>query len=246
MRDQKNIRPDLAVLPEDSVLYQKQEERTEREKLSEMNRGQKAAYVIEYYGRNIVIAVAIAAFAIFLLVHFAFKKDIALFVLAVNTTTLETGAMDEASYYDGILSACGLKPERVSVSVDSSIGVSPDPNDAVNKTNVQAVQNRFMTNAVDVFFSDEELLYSLAEFDYLEDLRDCLPQEVLEAHGDALVYATSLETGESCPVGIRLPDNAWIQESGWYEGIEAVIGIGADTKHPEAAAALVLTVLGER
>lgn len=242
VREQKNVRPDMAVLPESSVLYEKQQESTEREKLSQMSRGQKAAYIAEYYGRNLVIAAALIAFVVFLILHFAFRKGIALYVLAVNTTTMQTGAMDEPSCYDSVLISCGVDPARVEVSVDSSIGVSPDPEDAVNKTNVQAVQNRFMANAVDVFFSDEELLYSLAEFDYLADLRDCLPQEVLEACGE-LVYVTSLETGETYPAGIRLPGNAWIEESGWYAG-NAVVGIGAGTQHPETAAALVREVLG--
>lgn len=243
-REQGNVRPDMAVLPEDSALYQKKKERNEREKLAEMSMGQKAAYILEYYGRDLVIAAVLLGIAVFFILHFALRKDIALYVLAVNTTTLETGAMDEPAHYAGILASCGIEPDRVSVSIDSSIGVSPDEEDAANRANVQALQNRFMANAVDVFFSDEELLYSLAEFDYLENLEDCLPKEVLQEYEEKLVYVTSLETGETYPAGIRLPDNAWVRESGWYEGSEAVAGIGADTKHLDAAAALVLEVLG--
>ena len=243
-REQTNVRPDMAKLSDDSALLQ-QDNRTERQKLSDMNGKEKLSYIAEYYGRTIILVTAGIIIAISLLIHFLFQKDIGLAVLAVNTTTMENTPADEAEYYDEVLSSCGIDPDSVRVSIDSSIGVSPNPNDSASQSNIQAIETRIMAGSVDVLFSDEDFLYSLGEFDYLEDLSTCLPQEVLEKYADDMVYTTSVETGETYAVGIRLSDNAWIEATGWYEGSDAVIGIAAGVQNPEAARALVLTVLGE-
>ena len=71
----KNVRPDFAKLPEDSEFYQPEDKRTTREKLKTMNRKEKAEFIVEYYGINIVVAVVLISVAIGLVVHFACKKE---------------------------------------------------------------------------------------------------------------------------------------------------------------------------
>ena len=46
--------------------------------------------------------------------------------------------------------------------------------------------------------------YSLGEFDYLADIREYLPEELLEKYKDDLVYVKSIETGKKYPIGIKL------------------------------------------
>ena len=82
----KNVRPDFAKLPEDSEFYQPEDKRTTREKLKTMNRKEKAEFIVEYYGINIVVAVVLISVAIGLVVHFACKKENVLSVYVVNTT----------------------------------------------------------------------------------------------------------------------------------------------------------------
>ena len=65
----KNVRPDFAKLPEDSEFYQPEDKRTTREKLKTMNRKEKAEFIVEYYGINIVVAVVLISVAIGLVVQ---------------------------------------------------------------------------------------------------------------------------------------------------------------------------------
>ena len=58
------------------------------------------------------------------------------------------------------------------------------------------------------FFADYDFFYSLGEFDYLADIREYLPEELLEKYKDDLVYVKSTETGKKYPIGIKLEKNA--------------------------------------
>ncbi|MGN0426984.1 MAG: hypothetical protein ACI4F0_04195 [Agathobacter sp.] len=243
-REQINVRPDMSTISDDSALLQ-QDTRSKRQILSDMNGKEKASFIAEYYGRKIVLGTVGIAIVIFLMVHFLFQKDTALSIIAVNTTTIGKTAADEPEFYSGVLASCGIEPDSVRVSVDSGFGVSPDPDDNVSQSNIQGIQTRLMAGSVDVLFSDEDFLYSLGEFDYMMDLRMCLPADVLKTYADELVYTKSIETGETYPVGIRLPENPWIADTGWYENQEVVVGIAEGAPNPKVAETLVLTVLGE-
>ena len=59
MDDQKNIKPDFSKAGEDSILYKKEEPKTEREKLKELHGKDKIWYLVHYYGLQTMVALAI-------------------------------------------------------------------------------------------------------------------------------------------------------------------------------------------
>lgn len=244
MQDEKNVRPDFAKLPETAVFYQPEDRRNTREKLKDMNGKEKIAFIAEYYGINILVAAFLIGVVIFLILHFAFGKDIGLNILAVNTTQEDSPA-DQAEFYTEFLEKNGVDLSKEEVSVNSNFGVSAKAEDSISQTNLQTVQTRLMSGSVDVFFANEDVLYSIGEFEYLADLTDYLPSDVIEKYEEDLVYVKGLESGETYPVGIRISaDNDWIRKSGWYpEG--TVVGIQTNAEHGELATALVLEILGE-
>ena len=139
----------------------------------------------------------------------------------------------------------GVDLSKEEVSVNASLGVSATAEDSVGQSNLQTIQTQLMAGAVDVFFADEDVLYSIGEFEYLADLNSYLPAEILEKYEEDLIYVKGIESGKSYPVGIRLSeDNEWIQESGWYPD-GATVGIQYNAEHGELAAALILEILGE-
>ena len=244
MQDEKNVRPDFAKLPEDSVFYQPEDRRSTRDKLKGMDFRQKDSFIAEYYGINILVTLALIGVVLFLILHFVFGKDVGFSIMAVNTTIEQCPADDEAFYKD-FLDERDFDWKKEKISIDSGMGVSKTAEDSASQTNLQTIQTRLMAGAVDVFMSDEELLYSLGEFDYLEDLSDCLPSEVLEQHKDDLVVAKCVDSGKMQTVGIRIPaDNAWLEASGWYPD-GAVMGIQSGAEHKELAVDFLLEVLGE-
>ena len=74
----------------------------------------------------------------------------------------------------------------------------------------------------------------LGEFDYLADIREYLPKELLETYEDDLVYVKSTETGKKYPIGIKLEKNAWVKETGWYPDT-CVVGLADGLKNKDLA-----------
>ena len=127
--------------------------------------------------------------------------------------------------------------KRDVVNLNYTIWIDPNSDSDVDSTNLSTIQVLFMTRSVDVFFSDEEFLKLMGGTDYLVDLRDYLPQELLDRYEDQQIKVLNTMTGETIVAGIWLEDNAWVQKTGWYEHTAAV-GLADGMKNPELAAAL--------
>ena len=128
----------------------------------------------------------------------------------------------------------GLDPDKSEVLVSSNLGASANENDGASAESIQMIQSLFMTQSVDVFFSDYDFFYSLGEFDYFTDIRECFPEEVLEKYKDDIVYVKSTETGKKYPIGIKLKGNAWVEKTGWYPDT-CVVGLAAGLKNKDLA-----------
>jgi len=243
-KQEYSIHPDNAKLSGDSAFYQPENKKTTREKLAGMDAKGRAAFIAEYYGLVIVLSLAAVGVLVFLVCHFAFGKDTVFNIMAVNTP-LEECPADEEEFYSAFLTENGVDLKKGKASVTSGLGVSEKGDDSASETNLNTIQMRLMACSVDVFLSNEEVLYSLGEFEYLADLTEYLPKELVEKYKDDFVYAKIIETGETWAVGLRLPaDNQWLVSTGWYPD-GTVIGIAAGAPNAELAKAYMLEVLGE-
>ena len=73
MDDQKNRKPDFSKAGEDSILYKKEEPKTEREKLKELHGKDKIWYLVHYYGLQTIVALAIIGIISFLIINYGGK-----------------------------------------------------------------------------------------------------------------------------------------------------------------------------
>ena len=219
MDDQKNIKPDFSKAGEDSILYKKEKPKTEREKLKELHGTDKVWYLVQYYGLQTVVALAVIGILAFLIVHYVTQKDTALEIMAVNAIQSEDNPAGDSGYYNGFLKENGLDPDKSEVLVSSNLGASANENDGASAESIQMIQSRFMTQSVDVFFAD---------------IREYLPEELLEKYKDDLVYVKSTETGKKYPIGIKLEKNAWVKETGWYPDT-CVVGLAEGLKNKDLA-----------
>ena len=232
MDDQKNIRPDFSKAGEDSILYKKEEPKTEREKLKELHGKDKIWYLVHYYGLQTMVALAMIGTISFLIIHYITQQDTALEIMAVNAIQSADNPAGDSGYYNDFLKENGLDPDKSEVLVSSNLGASANENDGASAESIQMIQSLFMTQSVDVFFSDYDFFYSLGEFDYFTDIRECFPEEVLEKYKDDIVYVKSTETGKKYPIGIKLKGNAWVEKTGWYPDT-CVVGLAAGLKNKD-------------
>ena len=234
MDDQKNIRPDFSKAGTDSILYKKEEPKTEKEKLKELHGTDKVWYLVQYYGLQTVVALAVIGILAFLIVHYVTQKDTALEIMAVNARQSADNKMEDSDYYDSFLKENGIDPDKNEVLVSSNLGASANENDGASAESIQMIQSRFMTQSVDVFLADYDFFYSLGEFDYLADIREYLPEDLLEEYKEDFVYVKSTETGKKYPIGIKLKGNAWVEKTGWYPD-SCVIGLAEGLKNSDLA-----------
>ncbi len=154
--------------------------------------------------------------------------------MAVNAIQSADNPAGDSGYYNDFLKENGLDPDKSEVLVSSNLGASANENDGASAESIQMIQSLFMTQSVDVFFSDYDFFYSLGEFDYFTDIRECFPEEVLEKYKDDIVYVKSTETGKKYPIGIKLKGNAWVEKTGWYPDT-CVVGLAAGLKNKDLA-----------
>ena len=178
---------------------------------------------------------------IFLIVHFATKTSFVMGVMAVNTD----GEHIEATgpdYFTDFLREHGVISKQDVVNLNYTIWIDPNSDSDVDSTNLSTIQVLFMTRSVDVFFSDEEFLKLMGGTDYLADLRDYLPKELLDRYEDQQIMVLNTMTGETIVAGIRLENNEWVRKTGWYQETAAV-GLADGMKNPELAVALLEEIL---
>lgn len=242
-----NIHPDNSVLSRNSQLYRPEDTRTTREKLMSMKFTDKVVFIVQYYGLKILAVIAAVALVIYLIVHFAFAKEVVLNIVAVNAQDIATtSAADEQSFYEDFLKTHVEDTDDAEVGIASNVRVSEDESNNAGMQNLQAIQVQLMAGTVDDVLADEAFATSLGEMGYLADITTILPQDVLDKYADDIVYATSVDTNETAPVGIRLKDNAWLKKSGWYANVEnPVIGVSAAADHADLAVDFMLYVLDE-
>ena len=220
---------------------EKEDRIRQKEQRKELSPAEKWQYFIDYYLWITIGVAAGIAVVIFLIVHFATKTSFIMGVMAVNTDGEQIEATS-SDYFTDFLREHGVTSKRDVVNLNYTIWIDPNSDSDVDSTNLSTIQVLFMTRSVDVFFSDEEFLKLMGGTDYLVNLRDYMPEELLDRYEDQQIKVLNTMTGETIVAGIRLEDNVWVQKTGWYEHTAAV-GLADGMKNPELAVALLEEIL---
>ena len=92
--------------------------------------------------------------------------------------------------------------------------------------NYGAAQMLFCTIAAgepDLIFWDTDEVFPMIDEGPLLDLRELLPEELLQEEKDSLVYGKL--NGETYPCGIYLEGNPWVQEHNYYVNCTASVAV---------------------
>ena len=162
------------------------------------------------------------------------KKDTVLYATMINS------AGEETQVLDAWLTAAGYDPEQQGVEVHCYTlnYENPDVSDA---TTLQTVSAYFGMGNMDVFFSDERCFGNFAVLGGFEDLREVLPDYLLEEHEEQL-YIVKQDSGRLCLAGIRLSEHNPMVAAGIYEP-GTLLGIVSNTENMAAAATFLRWML---
>lgn len=214
------------------------------EKWKAMTPHEKREHIWEYYGRAIIVVLIIIATLSWCLYEGLSKRDPQMSVIMLNMPNSNMGQ----SGFEGFLQECGYEVYPGAVQMVNHLGIytestSPD-SIKTNYENVQTLHVLLSAGDKDLIFGtgqwyEETLIHSGA----LMDLSKLLPESVLEALGDAVMYSEATEEDPSYPCAIDLRDNAWLKQSGYYT--QCYVGVATSTDNVKIATEFLTYILGQ-
>ena len=213
----------------------KEAEKMTWEKFKAMPFKKKLEHIWDYYRWQILITLVVALALGTWITQALSQKDPVLQIEMVNAY----GNSDGSSAFQDFLEAEGREYYEDAVIIGKNVQMNgPDPTQ-----NYGAAQMLFCTVAAgepDLIFWDTDQVIPILNGGPLLDLREVLPEELLKANEDRLVYGTYEEGGEPYPCGIYLERNPWIMEHKYYVNCTASVSVSCKDR---ALAADFLTYL---
>ncbi len=110
--------PKKTRLDDDALIYQKQEQKSEKEKLKEMTLPQKISYLWEYYRYPALAVIAAIALISYIIYSMAKPKTATILEVAIINNTIEHEVWDE--YAQKVSKYLDADPEREEVKLEYS------------------------------------------------------------------------------------------------------------------------------
>lgn len=204
------------ALDDEAEIYQKREEKTEKEKWKQMDRKAKAQYFVDYYLGKLIVAVIIIGIGASLLWHFFKPKDETVLYAAVIDESLDaTKLADMTSELEKICQADGRHQK---VKIDDSFYLKDQ---ALARLEVYVESKQ-----VDVIIADQKTFKKLAGDGYFEDVDKFAKDNDLSGYESLYVY----DDGESRPYGIDLSGAEKYMDMTSY-GKHPIFAVAANAQH---------------
>lgn len=217
-----------SVLDEDASLFQTQQEKSERQKWSELSRSQRLRYFKDYYLFKCLAVIVVVGFIGTTIWHFAKpqKEQKLSFAIVHNTMIPETKTAYEQMFTEMFVT----DPDHEEVRIDDAF---PDRYESDAKLTAY-----LSAQEIDLLVTNEEHFQMLAKNGCFENLNDLMP-EFAKKHAESL-YLTEGYAEESssnrdnsidpdhtenkAAYGIDITDCKLFQEQ-WFHSQHAILGI---------------------
>ena len=204
------------ALDDDAEIYQKREEKSEKEKWKQMDGKAKVQYFADYYLGKLIVAVIIIGIAASLLWHFFKPKEETILYAAVIDESLDaTKLADMTRELEKICQADG---RHQNVKIDDSFYLKDQ---ALVRLEVYEESKQ-----VDVIIADQKTFKKLAKDGYFEDVDKFAKNNGLSGYESLYVYADD----ESLPYGIDLSGSEKYMDMTSY-GKHPVFAVAANAQH---------------
>lgn len=215
-------------LDDDSELYSKRNEQTERQKLKDMTIPEKLEYFQDYYLKAVIVGIVALSFIIWTLVSaFSKKPDNVLYAAIVNDY-ISQQQIDTLS--NDFIEFLELDPKNTKVSLDNSYQLSKDLN--------MAYQTKLSTyigaGEVDIIIADEKVFSEYAKYGNFVNLMEYLPTDLYSKFSNAYYMSSTTEDKKKKPYGVYLSDSV-TYKSGGSTLENPILGIVINSKNKDNA-----------
>lgn len=219
-------------LDESAAIYkQRNEVKTDKEKLKNLSTKEKFIYFNDYYRtKTIVAVVAIAAISSLAYTVLSPKPKTALYAVIVNDY-LEQESVSQLT--DGFSSYININPKTQQVMIDSSYLIS-ESSSSMTMVSEQKLATYLAANEIDVIITDEAQFGQYAKLGYFDNLADRLPTNLYSDFSDSFFLSTDPESNSINAYGIYLDQSVVYEQAGSVLE-KPIIGIIVNSKHKTAA-----------
>ena len=234
------------VLDDDAGIYQKREEKTEKEKWQEMDKEEKRRYFKDYYLlRVFLIILALAGIAYTAYSFLKPKLPVAFYMAYVYGEIDDEGA-DFVREEFALKAGINMEDEQVIISdefyTDDTNGLSA----------TEKIISLSYTNQLDVVVADEEYFEEMASNGNMVNLKEYLGEELyarIEPYIYSCGYSELILNGKEddrvYPFGFYVKDNEIYKKIGCTELENPVMGIMDSSVHKERTLKFIEYMLGE-
>lgn len=226
------------ALDENAEIYQKREEKTEKEKWQQMNVAQRRQYFVDYYLFKVMVAVVVGGIGAFLMWHFLKPKDETILYVAVIDESLDEKQL--ADMTKELENMYQIDGKHQKVLIDDSFYMKDG---ALEKLEVY-LENK----QVDAVIADEKTFKKMAGYGFFGNIEKFAEKNGLSGYEDSYVYANGYkdtdeisfedkETGKGklLPYGVDLTGaKAYMDMTSYVK--HPVLAIAANSQHKENAA----------
>ncbi len=227
------------TLDDSASIYQKREEKTDKQKWKEL-KGFKAKWehFKAYYLLKVFIWACVLGFVGYAVYEMVAPDPERMLYVAILDTVVQTDEMEELRVgYEEYIS---LDTKTQDVYFDNLIMVSnqSDP------TSAQKFTAHAFVGDIDIIIAREGLIKEYAGY-YLRPLSDQLPADLYEELSDKYCYARAVDAdgnvGEELPYGFYIGEYA---ETSPYYGEQIVLAVVGNSKRTDNAEAFVRYLMG--
>lgn len=226
------------ALDEDAEIYQKREEKTEKEKWKEMDGQARVQYFVDYYLAKLIVAAIIIGLGVFLLWHVLKPKDETILYAAVIDESLDAKKLaDMTSELEKMYHADG---KHQKVLIDDSFYMKDQ--------GLDRLEVYLESKQVDVIIADQKTFQEMAGYGFFKNVDKFAQNNDLSGYEDLYVYANGYKDtddisfednetakGESLPYGIDLSNVKRYTDMTSYAK-HPIFAVAANTQHKKNTA----------
>lgn len=222
------------TLDDSASIYQQRQEKTEKQKFSEMSFKEKMIYFNDYYKVK-TIALIIAIIGVIYIVYNILTPDpkTVLHVAAINNSIdMQTAETLEKNLYDYL----DLDINKELIVIDTSLYLGNQ--DAMSLASEQKLGTLFYSGVIDIIIAPEAEFANYAKSGFFSKLTEQLTTEMCSYFADSFYYTKTEESQAKGAYGIYLKNSKIYDKSG--QPVEnPVLGIAVNSKYADNSIAFI-------
>lgn len=240
--------PKSTRLDDSADIYQPRTEKTEKEKLKDMNLKEKLAYLWEYYKIHALVIIGVVALIIYIVREIVTPDINTVFNAVVINSPVDSIEMQK--FADSFGQHLQLDPRRENVTIND--GFYTDS--VMANSALSAIPAYIAGKILDVIIAPESEIQPYAANGYLKKLSEALPTDIYSSLTDYF-YMSELNddpdnpdnfvSSEESPYGIYL-DNTKLFKGRKYNSESYVLGIVVNSQHTDNAVEFIKYLFEEK